>query len=151
MEKRIIQSQKAIAKTVRTTLRTIVSAYGDWSCKMWADVGQSGLQVAGAAVYVYKGCDENPDTEFELQMCIPVVDYAAYKGEFEKVELQEFTCLESPFRGSMLEIGPKGWTPFMTEVMQKNIAFTKESREVYVKWVDFNSPENQVLLQIGVQ
>jgi len=34
--------------------------------------------------------------------------------------------------------------------MQKNIAFTKESREVYIKWVDFNSADNQFLMQIGV-
>jgi|GEM_PF-2115527 len=150
MEKKIMPSQKAIVKTVRTTLKTIVSAFGEWPCKMWAEVEKSGLQVAGAAVFVYRGCDENPDTEFELQMCVPVVDYSAYQGEFEKVELQEFTCLESLFVGSMPDIGPKGWTPFMTEVMQKNIAFTKESREVYIKWVDFNSPDNQVLMQIGV-
>lgn len=151
MEPKVIHSQKVIAKTVRTTLRNIVAAFGDWPCQLFSEINRTGLQIAGASVFVYKGCDENPDTEFELKMCLPVVDFSSYQGEFEKCELQEFNCIETPYVGSMPDLASKGWNPFITEVMQKQIAFSQESREVYIKWVDFNSPENQVLLQIGVK
>lgn len=151
MEQKTVHSQKAIAKTVRTNLKNIVKGIGDWPTKLWAEVNSKGLQIAGASVYVYKGCDENPETMFDLQMCIPVIDFSTYQGEFEKVELREYTCVESLYVGSMPDLGPKGWAPFMTEVMEKKVAFSSESREVYIKWVDFNSPENQVLLQMGLK
>lgn len=151
MEQKVVHSQKVIAKTVRTTLKNIVAAFGDWPSRIASEISQNGLQIAGASVFVYIGCDENPDTEFELKMCMPVVDFGAYHGEFEKYELQEFRCVETLYVGSMPELGPKGWTPFMTEVMQNKIAFAQESREVYINWVDFHSTENQVLLQIGLQ
>lgn len=150
MEQKVVHLQKVIAKTVRTTLKNIVAAFGDWPCKIWSDIGQSGLQVAGASVFVYTGCDENPDTEFELKMCMPVVDFDTYHGEFEKFELQEFHCVETLYVGSMPELASKGWGPFMTEIQQNKITFAQESREVYLQWVDFNSPQNQVLLQVGV-
>jgi len=150
MEQKVVHSQKVIAKTVRTTLKNIVAAIGDWPTRIWSEVGRNGLQVAGAVVYVYTGCDENPDTEFELKMCMPVVDFDTYHGEFEKLELQEFRCVETLYVGSMPELGSKGWGPFMTEIQQNKIAFVQESREVYLQWVDFHSTQNQVLLQIGV-
>lgn len=151
MEQKVIHSQIAIAKTVKTNLKNIVAAIGDWPMKLWGEIGRHNLQVAGASVYVYKGCNENPETEFTLQMCIPVVDLSAYKGEFEKVELQEFPCIESLYIGSMPDLGPKGWHPFMNEAISQKAKFTTESREVYIKWVDFQSSENQVLMQMGIQ
>ena len=150
MEIKTIPAQQAIAKTVRTSLRHIVEAIGDWPTRVWNEVTQHKLQVTGAPVYVYKGCGEDPDQEFELSMCLPVQSHEGYQGAFEKTELGEYRCVESMYVGSMPDMAVKGWGAFMEEAISQKVPFADESREVYVQWIDFHSPQNQVLLQIGV-
>lgn len=150
MKKKTIPAQKVIAKTVRTSLQNIVSGIGNWPDQIMADTRKNGLSMAGAMVYVYNGCDDSPETIFELQMCLPVVDNAGYKGAFEATELPEYPCLESMYVGSMPDLAIKGWAAFMAEAAGEQTSFSKEGREVYVKWVGFHSPENQVLLQMGL-
>lgn len=148
MEQKIIPAQKAIAKSVRTTLAHIAAAIGDWPTKLMQEVQAHGLRMAGAPVYIYRGCDENPETEFTLQMCFPVESFDGYTGSFETVELRTYACYEALYVGSMPELSEKGWAPFMQQVLDKKIAWGQESREVYIRWIGFDSPENQVLLQV---
>lgn len=151
MKKKIIPAQKALVKTVRTSLQNIVAGIGNWPDQLMADANKNGLSMAGAMVYIYKGFDDKPDTVFELQMCLPVVDYATYHGEFEAKEIAEFSCVESMYVGSMPDLAQKGWAAFMSKASNEQTSFSQEAREVYVKWLGFHSPENQVLLQMGLR
>ncbi len=151
MKKKIIPAQKALVKTVRTSLKNIVAGIGNWPDQLMADANKNGLSIAGAMVYIYKGCGDNPDTEFELQMCLPVVDCTSYKGAFEAKEIPEFPCVESIYVGSMPDLAQKGWATFMNEAASEHTNFSEEAREVYVQWFGFDSHENQVLLQMGLQ
>jgi hypothetical protein len=58
--------------------------------------------------------------------------------------------VERLYQGSMPDLGAKGWAPFMDAVFAHNYSITNQAREVYLKWVDFASPLNQVLLQVGI-
>ena len=151
MEIKTIPAEKAIVKTVRTSLSHIAEAIGDWPTRIWKEVSEHGLQVVGAPVYVYKGCGEDPNQEFELRMCLPVKKHGAYAGEFEKTELKEYRCVETLYVGTMPDLGVKGWGAFMEEAISQKLSIGEESREVYVQWVDFHSPQNQVLLQMEVK
>lgn len=148
MEQKTIPAQKAIAKSVQTTLKNIAESIGDWPAKLWQESQSHGLRMAGAPVYIYRGCDESPETEFTLQMCFPVESFDEYTGSFEKIELRPYDCYEALYVGSMPEMSEKGWAPFMKQVQEKNITWGQESREVYIRWLGFDSPENQVLLQV---
>jgi len=151
MQKKTIPAQKAIAQTVHTSLRNIAQAIGDWPTRIWNAAGKNGLQVTGAPVYVYLGCGDDPDQEFELRMCLPVQDHSTYQGEFEKIELSEYNCIESLYIGTMPDLSEKGWGAFMAEAASQNIKLVGEAREVYIQWEDFNSPNNKVLLQMGCE
>jgi len=151
MNTKVIPAQKALVKTVRTTLRNIVDGIGNWPDKIMGEASSSGLRIAGAFVYIYKGCDDKIDTEFELQMCLPVVDYSTYQGTLETKVIPEFKCVEKLYVGSMPDLATKGWGAFMGEAALSKPTFTQEGRETYLKWVGFQSQENQVLLQMGIE
>ncbi len=151
MELKHIPAQLAIGKTVRTSLRKIVQGIGDWPTRIWNETQSHKLQVTGAPVYIYRGCGNDPEQDFELQICQPVASLASYTGEFEKIELRALQCFEAVYIGTMPEMSSKGWDPFMMEVAQSGRKTTGEAREVYIQWHDFLSPQNQVLLQMEVE
>jgi effector-binding domain-containing protein len=50
----------------------------------------------------------------------------------------------------MSGIGPT-WSAFTPQALQQGLALQSIGREVYVEWIDQDSPENLVELQIPLQ
>ena len=119
---------------------------------LFKEASKLGLTVTGPVEFIYFGCTGNPETRFDLYIAIPVKDKAADAGRFEYYESAAFECVYQDYVGSMKGIG-NAWSSFIGEAEQSGIVYHDQNhiREVYKKWVDFESDENVTELQAQIR
>ena len=111
-----------------------------------------GIEPAGnEIIYVYHGCTGDPAQPFDLQICLPVVAVSDVRPDVPVTftTLAPFRCVAGKYVGSMTGIGP-AWMKMCSFIREDGHKPTSESREVYIKWVDFDSAENVTELQQGI-
>ena len=116
-------------------------------------LNRHGLSPAGRdMVYVYHGCNGDPAVAFDLEICLPVAAGVSLTLEppMELKSTPPFRCLAVEHVGPMSGIGGS-WMKLVQAVRSGGHRPTDESREVYKKWVAFDSPENVTELQQGVE
>jgi len=89
------------------------------------------------------------DTRFTLRVSF-AVDACRGDGAFACVSVPAHDCLCTVYSGPMNGIGP-AWSAFTPEALRQGVALQSLGREVYLNWVDQDSPENLVELQIPLQ
>lgn len=106
---------------------------------------------SGPMIYVYHGCNGDPAVEFDLEICLPVTAGLAAQVEppIELKTTSPFQCMAADYVGPMSGIG-RAWMELVQAVTAAGRQPTEQSREVYKKWVGFNSAENVTELQQGV-
>ena len=114
-----------------------------------AEAENRGMAVTGPCVFTYEGCDGSLDTAFSLKVALPV-DACRGQGAFECVKIPAHQCLSTQYRGPMKGIGP-AWSAFTPLAMQQGLALQPVGREVYAEWIDQDSAQNLVELQIPLQ
>lgn len=114
-----------------------------------AEAELRGMAVTGPCVFTYEGCDGSPDREFSLKIAFPV-DACRGQGAFACVDIPAHQCLSASYRGPMNGIGP-AWSAFTPQALQSGAPILPVGREVYVEWIDQDSSENLVELQIPLQ
>lgn len=117
--------------------------------RLLAEAEARGMTIVGPCIFVYEGCDGKPDTEFTLTVAFPV-DSCKNQGFFACLEMPEHECLSTQYRGAMAGIGD-AWSRFTPVAMGQGVALQPVGREVYLHWVDMDSPENVTELQIPLQ
>jgi predicted transcriptional regulator YdeE len=114
------------------------------------------LQAAGGVpssqiTFIYHGADGTPTTPFRLTLAVPLATVPAHvPGPYELLESPEFTCVATDFVGPMPDI-MWGYDRIFSAMREQNLQRTAESREIYKKWIGFESPDNVTELQVGVQ
>lgn len=105
----------------------------------------------GDMIYVYHGCNGDPALPFDLEIALPVPPGTATRldSPLKLNTLPEFRCLATDYVGPMTGIG-QAWMRLVGAVRAAGHQPTDESREVYKKWVGFNSPKNVTELQQGI-
>ncbi|PKN41453.1 MAG: hypothetical protein CVU60_10565 [Deltaproteobacteria bacterium HGW-Deltaproteobacteria-18] len=114
-----------------------------------AEIENRELAVTGPCFFTYDGCNGSPDKEFSLQVAFPV-DACRGQGAFICKEIPAHECLCTEYRGPISGIG-LAWNAFTSQALQQGLALQPLGREVYVHWIDQDSPENLVELQIPLQ
>jgi effector-binding domain-containing protein len=106
----------------------------------------------GACIYVYHDFDGDLQIPFDLEICLPVDPAlrAAVPPPTRLATLPPFRCLAADYVGGMPGIGA-AWTQFVDRATAGGHKLTRVSREVYKKWVGFDSPENVTELQQGIE
>jgi hypothetical protein len=61
-----------------------------------------------------------------------------------------FKCIATDYVGPMTPIG-ESWTEFVSSLFTAGHKPTDQSREIYKKWIAFDSPDNVTELQQGVE
>ena len=105
----------------------------------------------GDMIYIYHGCTGDPAAEFDLEIALPVPGGLAARP-MPPIELKTapaFRCLAVDYAGPMTGIGA-AWMRLIESARAAGHRPTEESREVYKKWVAFDSPENVTELQQGI-
>ena len=70
-------------------------------------------------------------------------------GRFSFMESLPFPCLIAEYRGPMAGIG-EAWTDLVNSALDAGYLLQNQGREVYRKWVGFESEQNLTELQLGV-
>ncbi|MGL1933407.1 MAG: hypothetical protein OCD01_00230 [Fibrobacterales bacterium] len=149
--KKTTESLTLITTTTTATLKTLIAAIGTLPEQLMQDIQDAGIAITGPALFEYIGCSEDIDKEFTLNICFPVASGTTYAGNYTLVTTEPFICLETEYKGTLADLGSKGWAPFMQGIMKDGTPLTDISREVYVKWDGPESSDNVVLLQMGIQ
>ena len=119
---------------------------------LFEEAGKLGLTVNGPVEFIYFGCTADPKAKFDMYIAIPVKEKAANAGRFEYYESASFECVYQDYVGSIKGIG-NAWISFSGEAKQNGIAQQDQNhtREVYKKWVGFESDKNITELQIQIR
>lgn len=139
-----------VIEAVATLTIPEIAAYAEKAIPMLlAEAENRGMAVTGPCVFTYEGCDGSLDTVFSLKVSFPV-DACRGQGAFECVQLPAHECLSTQYRGPMRGIGPT-WSAFTPQAMRQGLALQPVGREVYSHWVDADSPDNVMELQIPLR
>lgn len=112
-----------------------------------ADVGASPV---APVTFIYHGADGTPETRFRLDIAFAVAAKPPAAPEpYDVLETPAFRCLATDFVGPMFDI-MHGYARLFSAMNDQGLAFTGESREIYRKWIGYESPDNVTELQIGV-
>jgi effector-binding domain-containing protein len=158
-EHRTMQSQfkqippiPVIARRDRLTIPQISAHSGPAIQSLIETLNRLGVSPAGGAmIYVYHGCNGDPAIEFDLEICLPVDAglAARVKPPIELKSTSPFQCMAVDYVGPMSGIG-RAWMELVQAVRAAGRQPTEQSREIYKKWVGFDSAENVTELQQGI-
>lgn len=120
------------------------------SRELYAASQAAGLEVTGPLYWIYHGSDGNPDTEFLLDIGLPVTPAEGINSEFRIKQFPLFKC------ASILHQGPWGGFPeiygrLLGEIQALGYELSGENREIYLN-MDFNQEAHNITeIQIGIR
>ncbi len=143
------QPFKGIYSRKKATLKTLSESVGMVAQDLYNDAVQAKLFPAGPVYWIYYNADGNPDTEFDLEVVIPV------QGE-GKPETYDIKDMPSFKHASTIHYGK--WEEFagvykslINDINAAGHQMTTVCRELYIN-VDFEHPENNITeVQVGIQ
>lgn len=149
IERKTIPATTVIEAAATLTIPEIAAFAARIIPMLMAEAQSRDMAVSGPCVFTYDGCDGSPDREFSLKISFPV-DACRGQGAFACVEVPAHQCLSTRYRGPLLGIG-SAWSAFAPQAARSGAALQPLGREVYLEWIDQNSAENLVELQIPLQ
>lgn len=103
--------------------------------------------VSGPVYWIYRGADGNPDTEFTLEIAVPIQGFFN-SSKFSIKELAPFKAVVIRHEGSWEKLG-MSYEQIMQFVESNKIPIKDEFRELYIN-VDFQQPQNNITeVQVG--
>jgi effector-binding domain-containing protein len=149
IQRKNIPAAMVLESAATLTIPEIAAFAGKVIPMLLAEAESRGMAVTGPCIFTYDGCDGSTDKEFSLKVSFPV-DACRGQGAFICKEVPAHECLSTDYRGPINGIGP-AWSAFTPLALQHGLALQPVGREVYVEWIDQNSPENLTELQIPLQ
>lgn len=149
IERKSIPATTAIEAAATLTIPEIPAHAARIIPMLLAEAESRGMAVTGPCAFTYEGCDGSPDREFSLRISFPV-DACRGQGAFACVHVPAHRCLSASYRGPLKGVGP-AWSAFTPQAAQSGAKLQPVGREVYVEWIDEDSVDNLVELQIPLQ
>ncbi len=150
MEKKTVQKVNVLCLSLNTKITSLVNDAGNLPNELVEKALELGLEISGPQIWVYDGCDENPNTTFELTIALPIAQAAGDAGKFRFAEFPEMNCISEIHKGPWAKLG-ETYQKLMPAIMQQGHAYTGISREVY-HVCDFENQENCVTeIQIEIK
>ncbi len=147
MEKKNIKEINVLMYSMTTTLATIMTDPGQVPYEIVAKAQELGLEIAGPQIWQYVGVDGKPDTEFKLDICLPVKEAKGDAGKFRFEVLPEINCISEIHKGSWKNLA-NTYSRLFGEMSRKGIIPNGESREVYHAYDLENEEKNVTEIQI---
>jgi effector-binding domain-containing protein len=119
--------------------------------KICSTLKAAGIAVTGPPEFHYFNVDPTGKNPFQLIIAIPVTEQkkADSSEPFFFLQSELFTCITEDYSGPMAGIN-EAWMNLAVKVMGEGYLLQNQGREVYKKWISFDSPENVTELQIGI-
>jgi len=142
MRIRTVKAQKVIKFTTKATLKDLNQYTGSKPSELIAEAMRLGYMVWEPQIWQYTGADGKPDTEFTLEIMLPIAGQG--NGEpnapFEIADIPEFKALVQLHEGPWANIGPV-YCELMKHVATNQLPITGITREVYIR-CDFEDQSN---------
>jgi len=136
--------------TQKTTLNGLGQYVRTVARQLYREACRADLEVTGPIYWLYYGMDGQPDTEFTLEIALPVTEPNAYAGEFSTKALPSFRCVSGLHTQAWEEM-PETYGQLISELTAHGCTMNGICREVYVQ-MDFKTPGNNVTeVQIGIE
>lgn len=147
MEIKHVKQSKVFGKEIKTSLKTIGQHVKVLPENILKELNQKGFTAEGPQVWIYKGADGNPETEFDLLVGFPV---AKEKMDVDITALDDFKCAIYLHKGDWANF-KEAYCTIIGEVMENGLQMSGECREIY-HHVDFENVENNLTeIQIGLK
>src|SRR5574344_914416 len=104
METKQVKMTKVIKFSTRATLRDLGKYTGVMPAKLAEKAQALGIACEEPQIWQYTGSDGNPDTEFLLDICVPVSSFSGDPGEFSFYELPAISCLSEMHHGAWMDM-----------------------------------------------
>jgi effector-binding domain-containing protein len=133
--------------THRTTIQQLNQFVGTVMKDLYTEAANSTL-VSGPVYWIYHGMDGKPDTEFTLEIALPI------QGKFES---SKFSIKDLPAFKTVTHVHEGAWEQLhatygqmMQHIEANKIPMKDECRELYLN-IDFQKPENNITeVQVGI-
>ena len=136
--------------TTKTTFRELKPAI-DQAMTALSDAAMAGrVSFAGPPVFVYRGATVELDKPFTLEVGFPAAPGAKASGRVQVGPLPAMKSLAVNYTGPLSAID-KAYDELLPKVRGRKLRQTNESREVYLNWEGPESPNNQVMIAIGIE
>jgi len=149
IERKSVPASTVIESEARLTIPEIPGHAAKVIPALLAEAEGRGMAVTGPCIFTYEGCNGCLETVFTLKVSIPV-DACRSDGLFACLEVPAHECLCTGYKGPMKGIG-EVWSSFTPLALQSDVTLQPVGREVYLDWVDEESPDNLVELQIPLK
>ncbi len=140
MEQIMTSSRLVAMQHVVTTLKEISKYVGVKYQIIKEELNRQNVEINGAQIWKYVGCDGNPETVFDLYICIPVRSRGVDNEFVSFIELDAVSCISIKHEGPwdlLAETYKKGFE----HIYNNHLNPLGNSREVY-HVCDFENPEN---------
>uniref|UniRef100_UPI00321750BE GyrI-like domain-containing protein n=1 Tax=uncultured Draconibacterium sp. TaxID=1573823 RepID=UPI00321750BE len=150
METKKIETTLVAKHSFTTTLAEVMAGKFTQPQKLMNEVAAQGFKVHVPHIWNYIDCDGKMDSQFTLEMCIPVEKKGKDTDFIRFSELPEVKCVSHIYNGPYTEMGPVYEKLFGDLEKNKQIP-TGNCREVYLHWEMENQEKNITEIQIEVQ
>ena len=145
MQVRMHPAVTVLYSSHKTTLKEL-SELSSISKEVYTDAANHSF-VSGPVYWIYHGSDGNPETEFTLEIAVPIQGFFNSK-KFSIKELSPFKAVVHRHEGPWEQLG-SSYGEIMQYVESNRIPIKDEFREIYLN-VDFQRPENNITeVQVG--
>ena len=149
MEKKNIASQVVLKHSVKTTLNGLMAVTGIVPEQLMQKAGEMELMPIAPQVWQYTGSDGQPETQFLLDICLPIEEVKGDPTPFEFDVLPPSTVISHLHHGAWNRMG-ETYQKIISEVQQKGLVMNGISREIYLN-CDFENQENCLTeIQVGI-
>jgi len=132
-----------------SSARTDIGFSGPAYRELYQYVADLDLLVCGPQYWFYYGVDGKPDTEFTLEVCLPVQGKipTALLPWFKR--MPAFRCLSSRYEGPWEGLA-EHYQKMIAEISARQLKMSGIFAESFLH-IDFDQPENQITeVQIGI-
>lgn len=140
METKQVEKMKVIKFTTRATLKDLNQYTGVMPTRLMEKAQELGVASGEPQIWQYTGSDGKPDTEFLLEICVPVRSFVGDPGEFVFDEISAVACLSEIHKGPWMEMGLT-YQKLIGKIVEEKIAITGVTREIYIN-CDFENQQN---------
>lgn len=135
-----------LCSTHQTTIQQL-HQFGPVMAELYAEAGRKSF-INGPLHWIYHNMDGLPDTEFTLEIALPVRK-GFRSSKFQIKELDFFKAITFPHEGPWEQL-PGSHAQIIQRLAAHQIPVTNECREVFLN-IDFLQPEKNITeIQIGV-
>jgi effector-binding domain-containing protein len=150
MQVRTLPAQTFLYARTRTTYSDLQRPVEQIMAELGQAAGDGRFQPAGPVTFVYLGAKQELSKAFDLEIGFPVPAGTRPFGRFKVRTLPAFRCASVTYTGPVTTID-KAYDRLIPAIQKAGLITTDETREIYLNWEGPDSPNDQVLVAMGLK